>query len=553
MAEVIRMPLLSDTMTEGKIAQWNKKVGDQVKSDDSIADVETDKATMEVIPYVSGTLLYIGTEAGQVAKVNDIIAIIGKEGEDISGLISADEKAAASGSEDNTQKTKDAQPAAAATPEEKPAETNVAPKADIPKDLTVIRMPLLSDTMTEGKIVAWNKNVGDKVKADDAIADVETDKATMEVVGYAEGTLLYQGVEVGKAAKVNGVIAIIGKEGTDVTPYLPALLADESPKPASTPAADASKAASDQAGPNVAAEINTTQTSAADGERLKASPLAKQIAKEKGIDLHQVKGSGDNGRIVKRDLDNIENTPMPAAQAVTASSFNLSGAAEGHTDTPVTQMRKIIAQRLAESKFSAPHFYLKISVEMDQLMSARKQINVISDVKISINDMMIKAAALALMKHPDVNSSWMGDFIRQNQHIHIGSAIALPEGLIVPVIKFANQKTLTQIATDANSLYEKARTKKIQPAEFTGNTFTISNLGMMDIDEFTAIINPPDACILAVGKIAPTPVVKEGQVVVKNIMKLTLSCDHRVVDGAVGAAFLQTLKAYLENPVSMLL
>jgi pyruvate dehydrogenase E2 component (dihydrolipoamide acetyltransferase) len=407
--------------------------------------------------------------------------------------------------------------------------------------------------MTEGKIVAWNKNVGDKVKADDAIADVETDKATMEVVGYAEGTLLYQGVEVGKAAKVNGVIAIIGKEGTDVTPYLPALLADESPKPASTPAEDASKTASDQAGPNVAAETNTAETSAVDGERLKASPLAKQIAKEKGIDLHQIKGSGDNGRIVKRDLDNIENTPKTTAQSVAATSFNLSGAAEGHTDTPVTQMRKIIAQRLAESKFSAPHFYLKISVEMDQLMSARKQINVISDVKISINDMMIKAAALALMKHPDVNSSWMGDFIRQNQHIHIGSAIALPEGLIVPVIKFANQKTLTQIASDANSLYEKARTKKIQPAEFSGNTFTISNLGMMDIDEFTAIINPPDACIVAVGKIAPTPVVKEGQVVVKNIMKLTLSCDHRVVDGAVGAAFLQTLKAYLENPVSMLL
>lgn len=550
MAEVIRMPLLSDTMTEGKIAQWNKKVGDKVKSDDSLADVETDKATMEVIPYVEGTLLYIGVEAGQAAKVNDIIAIIGKEGEDISGLIN-------SGSQNSEAKTNtpstDSEEEPVAQTENQPAASDIT----LPKDLTVIRMPLLSDTMTEGKIVAWNKNVGDKVKADDAIADVETDKATMEVVGYTEGTLLYQGVPVGQAAKVNGVIAIIGKEGTDITPYLPSLMAEgtqgkNAGMPANKPAETTEQVLNTsavQASPVATSDASET----ADG-RIKASPLAKQIAKEKGINLRNITGTGDNGRIVKRDLDNVQNTAGKAnvQPAAPVNSVVAPSGTESHTDTPVTQMRRIIAQRLAESKFSAPHFYLKISVEMDNLMNARKQINASSPVKISINDIMIKAVALSLAKHPDVNSSWMGDFIRQNHHIHIGSAIALPEGLIVPVIKFANQKSLSQIATDANELYDKARNKKIQPQEFTGNTFTISNLGMMDIDEFTAIINPPDACILAVGKIAATPVVADNNVVIRNIMKLTLSCDHRVVDGAVGAAFLQTLKSYLENPIIML-
>ncbi len=540
MADVIRMPLLSDTMTEGKIAVWNKKIGDKVKSDDSLADVETDKATMEVIPYVDGTLLYIGIEAGQSAKVNDIIAIIGKEGEDISGLINAKPENAPVPNEKATPISKESANIEHQT-------SNI----DLPKDLTVIRMPLLSDTMTEGKIVVWNKNIGDKVKADDSLADVETDKATMEVIGYADGTLLYKGIEAGQAAKVNEVIAVIGKEGTDITPYLDALKSnsqnlnpkEENPKQEEIlikPEKNTSISGNLQ--PTTNNQQPTTDI------RLKASPLAKSIAKEKGIDLHSVQGSGDNGRIVKRDLDQVNK----AATQTTAAVPSFTAGIEGHTDTPMTQMRKIIAQRLAESKFSAPHFYLKTSVKMDNLLSVRKQINMVSNIKISINDMMIKAAALSLMKHPGVNSSWMGDFIRQNHHIHIGSAIALPEGLIVPVIKFANQKTFAQIATDATALYDKARNKKIQPSEFSGNTFTISNLGMMDIDEFTAIINPPDACILAVGKIAQTPVVEDNSVVVRNILKLTLSCDHRVVDGAVGAAFLQTLKEYLENPVSML-
>lgn len=538
MADVIRMPLLSDTMTEGKISTWNKKVGDKVKSDDSIADVETDKATMEVIPYVDGTLLYIGVEAGQAAKVNDIIAIIGKPGEDISSLIPGSGSANA--------------PAVPAKTEENvTAEKTTAPATSIslPKDLTVIRMPLLSDTMTEGKIITWNKQVGDTVKADDSLADVETDKATMEVVGYADGTLLYQGVEAGKAAKVNDVIAVVGKAGTDISPYLELLKGDGKAQASANETHKAETPVSPAMATSAPKPIETNPSDA----RVKASPLAKSIAREKGINLAGLQGSGDNGRIVKRDLDQLKQpaAATPAASMAVAVTPQLSGT-EGFTDTPVTQMRKIIAQRLAESKFSAPHFYLKISVQMDNLMEGRKQINAASPVKISINDMMIKAVALSLQKHPGVNSSWMGDFIRQHHHIHIGSAIALPEGLIVPVIRFANQKSLSQIATDAAELYEKARNKKIQPNEFTGNTFTISNLGMMDIDEFTAIINPPDACILAVGKISPTPVVENGTIVIRNILKLTMSCDHRVVDGAVGAAFLQTLKGYLENPLSML-
>lgn len=541
MAEVIRMPLLSDTMKEGVIANWNKKVGDQVKSDDAIADVETDKATMEVIPYVAGTLLYIGVEQGKAAKVNDIIAIIGKEGEDISSLLDAPVATPA------VETVVASEPAVA-------VQTQTAAVVEIPKDLTVIRMPLLSDTMKEGKIVIWNKQVGDAVKADDSLADVETDKATMEVIGYADGTLLYQGVKAGEAAKVNDVIAVVGKAGTDITPYLASFAS--SPQSAETSVSPIEKPVE---APAASKAEPISETNHSDNGRIKASPLAKQIAKEKGISLADVKGSGDGGRIVKRDIDQYIPKSTVAASATASNTTtqtvisNFVAGVEGYTDTPVTQMRKIIAQRLSESKFTAPHFYLKTSIQMDNLLAARKQINASSPVKISINDMMIKAVASSLSLHPEVNSSWLGDVIRQNHHIHIGSAIALEEGLIVPVIKFANQKSLTQIASDANELYEKARSKKIQPAEFTGNTFTISNLGMMDIDEFTAIVNPPDACILAVGKIAPTPIVEGSNIVVKQILKLTLSCDHRIVDGAVGARFLQTLKGFLENPISMLI
>jgi pyruvate dehydrogenase E2 component (dihydrolipoamide acetyltransferase) len=536
MAEVIRMPLLSDTMTEGKIVTWNKKVGDKVKSDDVLADVETDKATMEVTGYVDGTLLYIGVPAGEAAKINQIIAIVGKAGEDYKGLLDAD-----GGTKTAALKTE-------STPA--PQTTNSKPQTvSLPAGAKEIRMPLLSDTMTEGKIVAWNKKVGDKVKSDDVLADVETDKATMEVVGYEEGTLLYIGVEAGKAAKINEIIAIVGKPGTDVSAYV---AAEKSGANTVQPAVASQQPATETAQPQTT--NNEPQIASSNG-RVKASPLAKKLAAEKGIDINKVSGSGDGGRVTKKDIDSYIPSAAGATgvNATPAAVVNPAGGyVEGHTDVPLTQMRKVIARRLGESKFSAPHFYLTMEINMDNAITSRTAINEVSPVKVSFNDMIIKASAMALRKHPDVNSSWMGDFIRQNHHIHIGSALALPEGLIVPVIRFADQKTLSQIAADAKELYGKAKDKKLQPAEFSGNTFTISNLGMMDIEEFTAIINPPDSAILAVGAIKETVVKKGDGFGVTNIMKLTLSCDHRSVDGAVGAAFLQTLKKFLENPVTML-
>ncbi|RFS24459.1 pyruvate dehydrogenase complex dihydrolipoamide acetyltransferase [Chitinophaga silvatica] len=540
MAEVIRMPLLSDTMTEGVIAEWHKKVGDTVKADDVIAEVETDKATMEVMGYVEGTLLYLGVEKGKAAKVNDIIAIVGKPGEDYKSLLEGKNDAPAAPAQAAAAPAPKAAPAPAAAP------ADDAALKEALKNATVIRMPLLSDTMTEGKIVAWNKKVGDTVKSDDVLAEVETDKATMEVIGYADGTLLYVGVKEGDAAKVNGIIAIVGKPGTNVD----AILAGEGAAPAAPAAAATSAPAATTTAPASAPAAAATST---DG-RVKASPLAKKLAAEKGIDINQVSGTGDGGRIIKADVDNF----VPAAKATTTSTSAPAAAAftpagqEGHTDHALSQMRKVIAKRLSESKFTAPHFYLKIDVNMDKAMEARKSINEISPVKISFNDMVIKACALALRQHPEVNSSWMGDFIRENHHVHIGSAVAIEDGLIVPVIRFADQKTLSQIAADAKVLYDKAKNKKLQPQEFSGNTFTVSNLGMLGIDEFTAIINPPDSAILAVGGIKETAVVEKGQIKVVNIMKLTMSCDHRAIDGAVGARFLATLKGYLENPVTML-
>ncbi len=414
----------------------------------------------------------------------------------------------------------------------------------------VIRMPLLSDTMTEGKIVTWNKKVGDKVKSDDVLADVETDKATMEINGYVDGTLLYIGVPAGEAAKINQVIAIIGKEGED---YKSLLIEDTAPESPLSTAASVEKV--------VAQDVNVSpqqiEISNGSNERIKASPLAKKLADEKGIDIAKINGSGDGGRVTKKDVDDYkvlstDNKQQSTESKVGAVPAFMSTGEEGHTDVQLTQMRKIIAKRLSESKFSAPHFYLSMEMNMDNAITARNAMNEVSPVKISFNDLIIKACASALRLHPDVNSSWMGDFIRQNHHIHIGSALALPEGLIVPVIKFADQKTLSQIAAEAKMLYAKAKDKKIQPAEFTGNTFTISNLGMLDIEEFTAIINPPDSCILAVGNIRETVVRKNGVFDVTNVMKVTLSCDHRSVDGAVGASFLQTLKKFIENPVTML-
>ena len=546
MAEVIRMPLLSDTMTEGKIISWNKKVGDKVKADDVLADVETDKATMEVNGYVDGTLLYIGVPAGEAAKINQIIAIVGKEGEDYKSLLDSGNAVAKPAAE---PKAAAAEKPAAETPQQQTS-NNKQQTVSLPAGAKEIRMPLLSDTMTEGKIVSWNKKVGDFVKSDDVLADVETDKATMEVVGYEEGTLLYVGVEAGKAAKINEIIAIVGKAGTDVSAYVAAEKSGQLPIGSGQPA---------KAEQHVAiAEEKTSEQSSSSNGRVIASPLAKKLAADKGIDISKVSGSGDGGRVTKKDIDGYVPTAnkeqsTSKVQPMANNQQPTINVQEGHTDVPLTQMRKTIARRLGESMFSAPHFYLTMEINMDNAINVRTQLNELSPVKISFNDFIIKAVALSLRQHPNVNSSWMTDFIRLNHHIHIGSAVATPEGLIVPVIRFADQKTLSQIAAEAKELYAKAKDKKLQPQEFSGNTFTISNLGMMDIEEFTAIINPPDSAILAVGRIKEVVVKKAEGFGVSNFMKLTMSCDHRTVDGAVGAAFLQTLKKYLENPVTMLL
>jgi pyruvate dehydrogenase E2 component (dihydrolipoamide acetyltransferase) len=534
MAEVIKMPLLSDTMKEGKIAAWLKKVGDTVKSDDVLAEVETDKATMEVMGYVDGELLYIGVEAGSSALIDQVICIVGKKGEDISGLIN------------NQLKSN----APLNTPSVIEPLANTASKVVLPKELTIVQMPLLSDTMKEGKIATWLKQIGDTIKNDDVIAEVETDKATMEVIGYADGILLYKGAEAGSSVPVNGTMAVVGPKGFDLSPYLETIKDLGKTEPQITSKIEEIKVAPAPSEVSLASTQLTSVTSS--NGRIFASPLAKKIAQDKNIDLHNISGSGDGGRIIAKDV--LEQPTSVTKSSTILSQTFVSNSSEGFSDTPVSQMRTIIAQRLSDSKHTAPHFYLKISVQLDQLIALRKQINEAQPVKISINDIIIKACALSLRKHPEVNTSWLGDKIRTYNHIHIGSAVAIPDGLIVPVIKFADEKKLTQIAEDANLLYDKAKNKKLQPQEFSGNTFTISNLGMMGIEDFTAIINPPDAAILAVGAGVATPVVDgNGNVVVKTVMKLTLSCDHRVIDGAVGATFLQTLKNYLENPIGMLI
>jgi pyruvate dehydrogenase E2 component (dihydrolipoamide acetyltransferase) len=564
MAEVILMPRLSDTMTEGVIAAWHKKVGDPVKKGDLLAEIETDKATMELESYKDGTLLHIGTDKGGKLQVNDLLAIIGQKGEDISQHIS--------GNKSNGQGQPDMQKSVMQenVPIEK-AEGDVPPQKNIQQepvgsgmDLSkveeVVLMPRLSDTMTEGVIASWNKKVGDVVKKGDLLAEIETDKATMELESYKNGKLLYIGADQGQKIAVNDLLCIIGEEGkVDVQK----IVAASKGSGQATANKEQGTRNSEEANNAQRGKVATTESSqsplqgvgAATDGRIKASPLAKKLAAEKGIDISQVPGTGDNGRITKKDIDSFTpavqpaQVQKPAAQVVQQPVVQ---GQEGYTDTNISQIRRVIAKRLSESKFSAPHFYLTMEINMDKAMEARVQMNEVSEVKISFNDMVIKAVAAALRKHPAVNSSWMGDFIRQNHHIHVGVAVAIEDGLIVPVVRFADQKTLSQIAAEVKELAGKAKNKKLQPAEFSGNTFTISNLGMMDIDEFTAIINPPDSAIMAVGRIKEVVVKKGDGFAVSNVMKVTMSCDHRSVDGAVGAAFLQTFKKYLENPVTML-
>ena len=556
MAEVILMPRLSDTMTEGVIAAWHKKVGDTVKKGDLLAEIETDKATMELESYKDGTLLHIGGDKGVKIQVDDLLAIVGKEGEDISSLVKGGQKLPDKKSEpavENKQTTVTNTLEPATSPQV--TSKGQQPTIDISKMEEVVLMPRLSDTMEEGVIASWHKNVGDPVKKGEVLAEIETDKATMELESYKNGTLLHIGAQKGEKIPVNGLLCIIGeKDKVDVGAIVAAVKGGGVVTIPTTQPAQIAAAESKQTDSTSTAVTNTSS----ENGRVKASPLAKKLAAEKGIDIKAISGSGDGGRIIKADIDNFKPVSKSAAASTTVPTIAaaipvFTAGQEGHTDIPNSQIRNIIAKRLGESKFSAPHFYLTMEINMDNAMAARAQLNEVSPAKISFNDMVIKAAALALRQHPAVNASWMGDKIRRYSHIHIGIAVAIEDGLIVPVVRFADQKTLPQIAAESKELAGKAKNKKLQPNEFSGNTFTVSNLGMMDIEEFTAIINPPDSCIMAVGRIKEIVVKKGESFAVTNVMKITLSCDHRSVDGAVGAAFLQTFKKYVENPITMLL
>jgi pyruvate dehydrogenase E2 component (dihydrolipoamide acetyltransferase) len=538
MAEIVRMPKMSDTMTEGVIAKWHKKVGDTVKSGELMAEIETDKATMDYESFNTGTVLFLGAEEGQAVRVNDILAVVGNKGEDYKALLSSAGSSAASGG-----KVEEPKPSTTSTPAPAAASIDVSGiKAEI------VLMPKMSDTMQEGVIAAWHKKVGDTVKSGELMAEIETDKATMEYESYNTGTILYIGAEAGKSVPVNGVLAIVGEKDADWKKLLQAHEAKASGGSSSTAAPAETKAQATQP-TAVAAE----HSASGDG-RIKASPLAKKLAKDKGLDLSKIQGSGDHGRITKRDVENFKPTAETSSAAQKSSAPVVAAVGqESFEEINVTQMRKTIARRLGEIKFSAIEIFLTMEINMDKAIEARNSINEIAAEKISFNDMVIKAVAVALKSNPKINSSWLGDKIRYNHHVHIGVAVAVEEGLVVPVIRFADSLGLSQISASVKDLAGKAKNKKLQPAEMEGSTFTVSNLGMFGIEQFTAVINPPNSCILAVGGIKQTAVVKNGQLVPGNVMNVTLTCDHRVVDGAVGAAFLKTLKGLLEDPVRILL
>ncbi|RKS89730.1 pyruvate dehydrogenase E2 component (dihydrolipoamide acetyltransferase) [Flavobacterium limicola] len=544
------MPRLSDTMTEGTVATWLKKVGDKVSEGDILAEIETDKATMEFESFNEGTLLHIGIPAGETAPVDSLLAIIGTEGEDISALL-AGKPADVAPAKEETKVTEET----ATTPEV----TKVAAPAtaSLPKGVVVITMPRLSDTMTEGTVATWLKKVGDAVAEGDILAEIETDKATMEFESFNEGTLLYVGIEEGNTAPVDSLLAIIGPAGTDISGIAENYKTGGAPQAAPEVAEEKEVASTEKASEPVAQEPST------DGQRILASPLAKKIASDKGIQLTQVKGSGENGRIVKSDIENF--TPQTAAApapttATTPAKIETVAAAKPFVpagevlteEIKNSQMRKIIAKRLAESLFTAPHYNLVIEVAMDEAMKSRTIINSVPDTKVSFNDMVIKACAMALKKHPKVNSQWREDSILINHHVNIGVAVAVEDGLVVPVLRFTDAMSLSQIGGSVRDLAGRAKNKKLLPTEMEGSTFTVSNLGMFGITEFNSIINQPNSAILSVGAIVEKPVVKNGQIVVGNTMTLSLACDHRTIDGATGAQFLQTLKQFIENPVTML-
>jgi pyruvate dehydrogenase E2 component (dihydrolipoamide acetyltransferase) len=543
MAIVVNMPRLSDTMEEGTVAAWLKKVGDKIEEGDILAEIETDKATMEFESFNEGTLLHIGVQEGETTKVDELLAIIGDEGEDISGILSGGGNASAEAKEET--KTDPEQ-----TATEEVVVEEMAPAASaLPEGVIVVTMPRLSDTMEEGTVATWLKKVGDAVEEGDILAEIETDKATMEFESFQSGTLLEIGLQEGESAKVDALLAIIGPAGTDVSGVAANFSTAAPSKKEEAPKTNAKTEVSKSA-PVVASASKTSApapTPVTENGRVYVSPLAKKLAEEKGINLIKVQGSGENGRIIKRDIENYE----PAASAASAGKFVPTGQ-EDFDEVPNSQMRKAIAKALTNSKFSAPHYYLNVEFDMENAMAFRAQFNSIPDTKISYNDMVVKACALALKEHPQVNSQWFADKMRLNNHVHIGVAVAVPDGLVVPVVKFANEQALPQIGAAVKDLAGKARNKKLTPAEMEGSTFTVSNLGMFGIDTFTSIINQPNSAILSVGNIVEKPVVKNGQIVVGHTMKLSLACDHRTIDGATGAQFLQTLKGYIENPVTML-
>ena len=530
MAELIKMPRLSDTMEEGTVASWLKKVGDKIEEGDILAEIETDKATMEFESFYEGTLLYIGVQVGETTNVDDPLAIIGQPDEDYKSLLSSlnDSSTNVEVKKENTNKVEEIK------------KDIVTDNNSIPDGVTVVTMPRLSDTMEEGTVATWLKKVGDNVDEGDILAEIETDKATMEFESFQSGFLLYIGLQVGESAKVDDLLAIIGPKGVSVNHLVDNFgknnsSVDKIEEPISEPVETKQIVES----PTIAVENKET----VNNKRLFISPLAKKLALEKNININTISGSGENGRIIKIDIENYK-TGTPSSVTLDLN--------ESFEEVNHSQMRKTIAKRLGQSKFSAPHYYLSVEFDMSNAISFRNQYNSIPDTKISFNDIIVKATSMALSISPSVNSQWFEDKVRYNKHVHIGVAVGVEDGLVVPVLKFANQLNLSEIGGKVKDFAIKAKSKKLTPQEMEGSTFTISNLGMFDIESFTSIINLPNSAILSVGSIIEKPVVKNGDIVVGNTMKLTLACDHRVIDGLTGAKFLQTLRGFVENPVTML-
>ena len=543
MAEVINMPRLSDTMEEGTVTKWFKKIGDQVKEGDILAEIETDKATMEFESFQEGELLHIGLSEGDSAPVDSLLAIIGKKGEDISGIINPDSKDKIEQNELDSQKD-----IVEELDNNDKSENN--DKAVIPDDIQIVTMPRLSDTMEEGTVAKWNVKVGQKIKEGDILADIETDKATMEFESFYSGELIYIGIKEGESAKVDDVLAIIGDSKIDQKAIDKIISSSKKSVDLITDKKEPTKPELVSKSLETPSEINiqkVTQPERSQNGRILVSPLAKKIAAEKGINLSHIKGTGDAGRIIKRDVSEID-----FSQKFT-SETSLPMGIEKYDEVPNSSMRKAIAKRLSISKFTAPHYYLSVEFDMDNAIAFRNQFNSVPNTKISFNDIILKATALALKNHPKVNSQWEDENIIQYNHVHLGVAVAVDDGLIVPVIKFADEMDIRQIGTTVKDFSYRAKEKKLKPSEIEGSTFTVSNLGMFDIYEFTSIINQPNSAILSVGAIISKPVVRNSQVVIGNVMKLTLACDHRSVDGVTGSLFLQTLRNYIENPITLLI